>query len=83
MVGSALFNLLKKNNLKIINCKRKDLDLTNQDKVEKWFRKNRPDIVINAAGKVGGILDNSLNPADYIYKNTIIGFNIINSSLRN
>jgi GDP-L-fucose synthase len=83
MVGSALLNLLKKNNLKIINCKRKDLDLTNQDKVEKWFRKNRPDIVINAAGKVGGILDNSLNPADYIYENTIISFNIINSSLRN
>lgn len=83
MVGSALLNLLKKNNLKIINCERKDLDLTNQDKVEKWFRKNRPDIVINAAGKVGGILDNSLNPADYIYENTIISFNIINSSLRN
>jgi GDP-L-fucose synthase len=83
MVGSALLNLLKKNNLKIINCKRKDLDLTNQDKVEKWFRKNRPDIVINAAGKVGGILDNSLNPADYIYENTMISFNIINSSLRN
>lgn len=83
MVGSALLNLLKKNNFKIINCKRKDLDLTNQDKVEKWFRKNRPDIVINAAGKVGGILDNSLNPADYIYENTIISFNIINSSLRN
>lgn len=83
MVGSALFNLLNKNNLKVINCKRKDLDLTNQDKVEKWFRKNRPDIVINAAGKVGGILDNSLNPADYIYKNIIISFNIINSSLRN
>jgi dTDP-4-dehydrorhamnose reductase len=35
MVGSALFNLLKKKKLKIINCKRKDLDLTNQDKVEK------------------------------------------------
>ncbi len=83
MVGSALVNLLKKKNLTIINCKRKDLDLTNQDKVEKWFRKNRPDIVINAAGKVGGILDNSLNPADYIYENTMISFNIINSSLRN
>lgn len=83
MVGSALFNLLNKNNLKVINCKRKDLDLTNQDKVEKWFRENRPDIVINAAGKVGGILDNSLNPADYIYENIIISFNIINSSLRN
>ena len=83
MVGSALFKLLKKNNLKIIDCKRKDLDLTNQDKVEKWFRKHKPDIVINAAGKVGGVLDNSLNPIDYIYNNMIISFNIINSSLKN
>lgn len=83
MVGSALYKLLKKKNLKVISCKRKDLNLINQNKVEKWFRNNRPDIVINAAGKVGGILDNSLNPADYIYENTIISFNLINSSLRN
>lgn len=44
-------------------------------------QKQKPDVVINAAGKVGGILDNSLHQADYIYRNTIIGFNLIRCSL--
>jgi GDP-L-fucose synthase len=83
MVGSAIYKLLKKKNYFIIDCKRKALDLTNQYKVRIWFKKNRPDVVINAAGKVGGILDNSLFQADYIYQNTIIGFNLIRSSLDN
>jgi GDP-L-fucose synthase len=83
MVGSSIYKLLKKKNYFIIDCKRKALDLTNQYKVRIWFKKNRPDVVINAAGKVGGILDNSLFQADYIYQNTIIGFNLIRSSLEN
>ena len=58
MVGSAVYNLFKKKKFKMINCKRKDLDFTSQIQVDKWFKKNRPDIVINAAGRVGGILDN-------------------------
>ena len=82
MVGSAVLNLLKKNHFKIINCKRKDLDFTNQKNVQKWFKKHKPDIVINAAGKVGGILDNSTNPIDYIYQNTMIGYNLISASLK-
>ena len=61
--------------------KRKDLDFTSQIEVNSWFKKFRPNIVINAAGKVGGILDNSLNKLDYIYTNTMIGFNLINASL--
>jgi GDP-L-fucose synthase len=73
--------LKKKNKFKILDCKRKDLDFTNQSKVEKWFKKNKPDIVINAAGKVGGIMDNSLNQSDYIYINSMIGLNIIQNSL--
>ena len=83
MVGSAIYKLLKKKKYFIIDCKRKDLDLTNQYKTTLWFKKKRPDVVINAAGKVGGILDNSLFQADYIYQNTIIGFNLIRSSLEN
>ena len=78
MVGSAIVRLLKKNNSNIIDCKRKDLDLTNQTHVEKWFKKNKPDIVINAAGRVGGILDNSRFIDEYIYINTMIGFNLLN-----
>ena len=81
MVGSAIYKLLKKKNYFIIDCKRKDLDLTDQSKTRLWFKKKTPDVVINAAGKVGGILDNSLYQADYIYLNTIIGFNLIRCSL--
>jgi GDP-L-fucose synthase len=82
MVGSSIYNLLKSKNLKIIKCSRKDLDLTSQPQVNNWFKKNRPEIVINAAGRVGGILDNSLYQTNYIYINTIIGFNLLNASLK-
>jgi GDP-L-fucose synthase len=85
MVGSAIYKLLKSENNKskysIIDCPRKTLDLTNQLKVNQWFEKNKPNIVINAAGKVGGILDNSLNKTEYIYQNIMIGFNLLKSSL--
>ena len=83
MVGSAVFNLLKQNKrYQVLSCKRKDLDLTNQLKVNNWFKKNKPDIVINCAGKVGGILDNSNFQSDYLYINTLIGLNLINSSFK-
>jgi GDP-L-fucose synthase len=80
MVGQAIYKLLKKK-FYIIECKRAELDLTDQKKVQKWFRKNKPTIVINAAGKVGGILDNSLYPEKYLYTNTMIGLNLIKNSL--
>ena len=82
MVGSSIYRLLKKKNFNIINCTRKDLDFTNQSSVEEWFKKHKPNIVINAAGKVGGILDNKNHQSDYIYINSMIGLNIINSSLK-
>jgi GDP-L-fucose synthase len=81
MVGASVYNLLKKKKYKIIECKRKDLDLTNQKSVESWFKKNKPTIVINAAGHVGGILDNNLYKDDYIYINVLIGFNLIKACL--
>jgi GDP-L-fucose synthase len=82
MVGSAILRLLKKKNYKIIDCNRKKLDLTSQDGVDRWFKKNQPDIVINAAGKVGGILDNSKYQSDYLYINTMIGMNLVNASFK-
>ena len=83
MVGAAIFKKIKSNkSFSLISCNRKDLDLTNQKLVEKWFKKNKPEIVINAAGKVGGILDNATYQSDYLYTNTMIGLNLINSSLK-
>jgi|TARA_B110000037_G_scaffold55464_1_gene67886 GDP-L-fucose synthase len=81
MVGQSIYRLFKKKNYTVIPCKRKDLDLTNQQNVNQWFKKNKPEIVINAAGRVGGILDNSKFQTDYIYINTMIGFNVLNASL--
>lgn len=81
MVGKAVYKLLKKKKYIIIECKRKDLDLCNQNKVGEWFKINKPHIVINAAGKVGGILDNSIYKHQYIYTNTMIGFNLLKNSL--
>ena len=69
MVGKAVYKLLKKKKFKIIECIRNELDFTSQQSVEKWFKKNKPDIVINAAGRVGGILDNFNFQSDYIYIN--------------
>ena len=83
MVGQAIYKLLKKNNFNIVDCKRKNLDLTCQEKVNQWFKKNKPSVVINAAGRVGGILDNSSYQADYIYTNTMIGFNLLKAALSN
>ena len=80
MVGQAIFKLLKKKKFKLISCRRKDLDLTCQRAVFNWFKKNKPNIVINAAGKVGGILDNKNYQFDYLYINMMIGFNLLNVS---
>ena len=82
MVGSAIYCLLKKKKYNLINCKRSKLDLTSQRSVESFFKKYRPNIVINAAGRVGGILDNSKFQSDYLYINSMIGLNLINSSFK-
>jgi len=82
MVGSSIYRLLKKKKFRIIECKRKNLDFTNQKSVNKWFKKHKPNIVINAAGKVGGILDNKTFQSDYIFVNSMIGLNITNSSMK-
>ena len=83
MVGSAIFNLLKEKKFNILICKRSELDLTNQKQVKDCIKKKKPDIVINAAGRVGGILDNSKNKEEYIYINAMIGLNLIKSSFEN
>jgi GDP-L-fucose synthase len=79
MVGGAIYKILKKN-YNIIDCDRSQLNLLNQKDVENWFKKKKPEIVINAAGRVGGILDNFKFIDEYIYINTIIGFNLLNNA---
>jgi len=83
LVGSALFKELKiEGYSNIITITSKELDLTDQAAVEHFFSKNRPDYVFLAAAKVGGIGANSTYPADFIYANTMIGFNVIHASYK-
>jgi GDP-L-fucose synthase len=81
LVGSSILKFFKKKNFnKIFFIEKKKLDLRNQDKVLKYFRKYKFDYVINCAGKVGGIYANDKYKADFIYDNITIQNNIIYSS---
>ena len=82
MVGSSIYKLLKKKNFKIINCKRNQLDLLDQKQVYSWLLKHKPDIVIHAAGRVGGILHNSSYPANFIFENAQMALNVIHGSYK-
>ena len=84
MVGSAIVRLLKKSAYSnLLIPKRKDLNLLNFIDVEIWFKKYKPDVVILAAAKVGGIYSNNIYPADFILENLKIQTNVIEISWRN
>ena len=84
LVGSAILRQLKiQGYKKILIVSKKKLDLRNQKKVESFFRKNKPDVVINAAATVGGIYANNKYKADFIFNNLAIQTNIIHSSYLN
>ena len=84
MVGSSIKRKLQQygyNNL--ITPSRKELDLQDNKSVENWFRDNKPEVVILAAAKVGGIEANSKYPADFIFENLKIQTNVIENSWKN
>ena len=81
MVGSAVVKYLKSIGCEnIITKTRKQLDLTKQAKVNSFFGRERPEIVIICAAKVGGILANNTYRADFIYENLQIATNLIHAS---
>ena len=78
LVGSAIVrNLKEKGYTNIIGKTHKELDLTNQQSVREFFENERPDIVILAAAKVGGINANNTTPAEFAYENMQIQCNVI------
>jgi len=84
LVGSAILRQLKiQGYSKILTVSKNRLDLRNQKKVESFFKKNKPDVVINAAATVGGIYANNKYKADFIFNNLAIQTNIIHSSYLN
>jgi GDP-L-fucose synthase len=80
MVGSATLNELKKKSNQLLYESRKSLDLENEERVLEWFNYNKPQIVILAAAKVGGIYANSSFPVDFIENNLRIQNNVIRAS---
>lgn len=84
LVGSAIVRSLEKEGYtNIIYRSHKELDLRNQNDVEKFFQEEKPEYVFLAAAKVGGIHANNTYPAEFIYDNLMIETNIIHSAYKN
>ena len=84
LVGSAILdNLTLKGYTNLIFKTHAELDLTNQSAVEIFFTKEKPEYVILAAAKVGGIYANNIYRADFIYENMMIQNNVIHQSYLN
>jgi GDP-L-fucose synthase len=80
MAGSAIVRRLEREDCQILTVSRATLDLRQQDAVLRWMQASKPDVVVVAAAKVGGILANSTYPADFLYENLITEANIIHSA---
>jgi len=81
LVGSAIIRELKKKKFNnIITATRNKLELTNQQKVLKFLKKEKPNFIIIAAAKVGGIYSNNKYKAQFIYENLMIQSNLIHSA---
>lgn len=80
MVGSALVRRLERENCEILTVNRREVDLTRQSDTERWIAHARPQVILVAAAKVGGIAANATYPADFLYINTMISMNIMKAT---
>jgi len=85
MVGSAVVRILEERRLQgeaieVLTANRTQVDLAQQNQVKAFFAENKPDEVVLAAAKVGGIYANSQFPADFIYENLMIEANVIHQA---
>lgn len=80
MVGAALVRRLSTEKCVVLTASRQDADLTRQDQVEALIETLKPDAIIIAAAKVGGILANDTYPADFLYENLMIEANLIKAA---
>jgi GDP-L-fucose synthase len=82
MVGAALVRRLAGEPCEVITVDRDTVDLRRQAAVEAWLADSRPDVVVLAAAKVGGILANDRYPADFLYDNLAIETNVVHAAHR-
>ncbi len=80
MVGGALVRRLARENVEILTASRSELDLLDQAAVNRWFAAMRPQVVLHAAAKVGGIVANNTLRAEFIYENLLIATNVIHAA---
>lgn len=84
MVGSAIVRELRRQGYEnLVLRTHKELDLTRQEQVEKFFAEEKPEYVFLAAAKVGGIMGNATAKADFMYDNMILEMNVIHAAWRN
>jgi GDP-L-fucose synthase len=82
MVGSACVRRLEQEGCEILTAGRDRLDLISQAAVDAWMEAARPEVVVVAAAKVGGILANDSCPAEFLYENLMIEANLVHASYR-
>ena len=82
MVGSSILNELNFLNFEVLTAEKNELDLTNFSLVNNWFEKNKPEVVVIAAAKVGGIHANSSYPVQFLLDNLKIQNNLIEISYK-
>lgn len=82
MVGDACVRRLAREDCDVLTVSHADLDLRRQAETEAWLTAYKPDAVIVAAAKVGGIMANATQPADFLYDNLAIETNIIHGAYK-
>ena len=80
MVGSAVVRRLAQEDCTVLTATRAEADLIEQAAVRDWFAREKPDVVVLAAAKVGGILANDSYPGDFLYENLMIEANVIEAA---
>jgi GDP-L-fucose synthase len=80
MVGSAIMRRLVREECTILTAAHKVIDLTRQADTERWIAHIKPDVVVLAAGKVGGIAANNALPVEFLADNLAIALNVIQAS---
>jgi GDP-L-fucose synthase len=80
MAGSAIVRRLGLETCKILTAEHRELDLAQQEATERWLAAARADVVVVAAGRVGGIMANNNYPVDFLADNLAIGLNLIRAS---
>ncbi len=84
MVGKSIYKSLRESGYQnLLTISREELDLVEVEKVNKWFKKNMPSVVIIAAARVGGIMANKNNPVEFLLDNLKIQNNLIEASFKN